>query len=254
MKNKAYIKVDSKKCFSAIRRYLRYIFNIESSVLERKRILDHSIILIDEDVSVDKDWLDFFNTHLNLKIIIFGLWRESNEVYVNLLDLAHLKTNIQSAINRKKTTISPILLLKNVEQQIRLLFKAHGEESLVDILNKTINLLSNGPNLLRENMLEWDEYVKTYFNTGLENWIFLKKRFKKYKIYFKVCGFEKELAIIEKNINLFQDYLNKLNTLDKDEIMKMDEKTINMNIDYINQINNILIGLKQKIDSISDAE
>ena len=253
MKYEIFIKANGKKYIPHLKRYLKYVLNIESAALEEKKILEKSIIFIDEDAEINEDWLDFFHKYNDMKIIILGLTRESNRIYVNLLDLSHLKANIKSIINRKKKPeISPFFRIKKFEQQIRSLFKGHGEESFVDKLNKIIQLLGNGPNLLRENMLEWNEYVKNYLSAGLENWMIFKDQFQKNKLYLKVCGFERKLALIEKNINLFQNYTNKLRAFNKDELLEMDGDTIAVNISYVNQINNILVGIQQKIDALYD--
>jgi len=250
MKNKIYIKVNNKRYFPAVRRYLKFVFNIESSIFDKKKILDNSIILIEECASIDKEWLNLLYECSSQKIIILGLLRSSNEVYVNLLDLSHLKLNIRFAINRNKDTPSPFLLLREVAQKIQLFFKGHGEKSLFDRLNKTIHFISNGPALFRENMLEWKEYLEAFFNPGSENWAVFRERFEKYKIYLKVCGFGKEIEGIEDNINNFQGYIDELKILNKDEVKRMDEKKIKQNMDYLRQVDNILDKLKQKIDSV----
>jgi len=254
MNYKLFIKANNKKYEPAIRRYLKYIFNIESSVLEKNKILDDSIILIDEDVSIDEDWIDFLHKYSNIKIIILGLSRKSSEVYVNLLDLAHLKLNIQSVLNQKKTTVFPILLLKNMEQKIRSLFKGHGEKSIVDLLNITRQALSSGPNLLKQNILEWGEYKESYLKPGLENWEAFKNRLRKHEIYLKVCGFNNEMMTIKYNIDKFQLYMDKLKLMKKDQINRMNDDKIKQNTDCLNQIDSILLRIKQKIDSIYDAE
>ena len=250
MKNKVYIKINKKRYLPAIRRYLKFLFNIESSILDKKTILDNSIILIEECASIDKEWLNLLYGCSSRKIIIIGLSRSSNEVYVNLLDLSHLKLNIRLAINRNKDTPSPFLLLREVEQKIQLFFKGHGEKSLFDRLNKTIHFISNGPALFRENMLEWKEYIEAFLNPGSENWAVFRERFEKYKIYLKICGFGKEIEGIEDNINNFQGYIDELKILSKDEVKRMDEKKIKQNMDYLRQIDSILDKLKQKIDSV----
>lgn len=250
MKNKVYVKVNKKHYLPAVRRYLKFVFNIESSILDKKKILDNSIILIEEDASIDKEWLNLLYECSSRKIIILGLSGSSNEVYVNLLDLSHLKSNIRFAINRNKDTPSPFLLLHEVEQKMQLFFKGHGEESLFDTLNKTTHFISNGPTLFRENLLEWKEYIESYFNPGSENWAVFRERFEKYKIYLKVCGFGKEIEEIEDNINNFQGYIDELKILNKDEVKRMDEKKNKQNIDYLRQVDSILDKLKQKIDSV----
>lgn len=250
MKNKVCLKVDDKHYLASIRRYLRFVFNIESSILNKKKILDNSIILIEEDASIDKEWLNLIYECSSQKIIILGLSRSSNDVYVNLLDLSHLKSNIRFAINCNKDTPSPFLLLWEVEQKIQLFFKGHGEKSLFDRLNKTIHFISNGPALFRENMLEWKEYIEAYFNPGSENWAVFRERFEKYKIYLKVCGFGKEIEEIDDNINNFKGYIDELKILNKDKVKRMDEKKIKQNMDYLKQVDSILDKLKQKIDSV----
>lgn len=254
MKSKIYIRTDSKNYLPAIRRYLRFVFNRESSVLEKKKILDDSIILIDEDASIDKDWLGFFHKYSNQKIIVFGFSRKSSEIYVNILDFAHLKLNIQSAINQKINTVSPILLLKNVEEKIRLLFKSHGEKSIFDLLNITRQAIVSGTDLIKQDRIKWEEYKVSYLNPGLENWEGFKKRLRKHEIYLKACGFNNELREINYNIDKFRIYMDKLKNMTKDQIKRMSDDEIKKNTDYLIHIDHILSRIKQKIDSIYDAE
>lgn len=250
MKNRAYIKVNNKSYLPAIRRYLKFVFNIESSILDEKKILDNSIILIEEDASIDKEWLNLLYEFSSRKIIILGLSRSSNEVYVNLLDLSHLESNIRIALKRKINTISPFLLLQEVEQKIQLLFKGHGEESLFDILNRIGQSIENGPQLYKNNFIEWADYLDKYLIPGIEHWSIFKKRFNKYEIYIKVCDFKKETGEIEDNINNFQGYIDELRILNKDEVKRTDEKKMKQNMDYLRQIDSILDKLKQNIDSV----
>jgi len=247
-----HIKANNNQLFHTLKRYFKYIFNIEEVVaLEENKVSKHSLIFIEEDNDINDDWLNFFIKHPYLKIVILGLTKKSNESYINLLDLSSLKTNIQTVINSNRTQkISPLLKMNKIEQQIRFLFKSHGEESLLDKLDKTIHLLKNGINLLKENILDWGEYVKTYLKPGLENWIEFINNFMKYKIYLEACGFNKELKLIEKNINLFDNFLNKLKYFDKAQTCKINEKTISMNFNYANQIINALFEIKEKKDSI----
>ncbi len=247
--NQIYIKFNKKNYLFAIRRYLKFVFNIESSILDKKIILDNSIILIEECALIDKEWLNLLYECSSRKIIILGLSRSSNDVYVNLLDLSHLKLNIRFALNSNKDTPTPFLLLHEVEKKMQLFFKGHGEESLFDTLNKTSHFITNGPALLIENMLEWNEYIGAYLNPGIENWNGFKERYKKHKIYLKVCGFEKETEAIENNMNNFQDYIDELKTLDKDEVKRMDVKKNKQNMDYLRQVDSILDRLKQNIYS-----
>ena len=249
-----YIKNINKKYVPAIRRYLKFVFNVESSILEKKKVLDDSIILIDEDALFDADWLDSFNKYSNQKIIIFGLSRNSNKSYVNLLDFAHLKSNIQFAINQKKITVSPILLLKNVEEKNRLFFSSHGEKSIFDLLNITKQAINSGPGLIKKDILDWEEYEVSYLNPGLENWEGFKRRLRKHEIYLKACGFNNELNAINYNIDKFQLYMNKLKLMEKDQVKRMNADIIKQNSDCLNQIDSILLRIKQKIDSIYDAE
>jgi len=254
MTKKVYIKVDSQNYLPAIRRYLKFVFNSESSVLENNKTLDDSIILIDEEASIDKDWLDSFNKYSNQKIIVFGLSRNSNKSYVNLLDFAHFKSNIQSAINQKITTVSPILLLKNVEEKIRLLFKSHGEKSIFDLLNITRQAIVSGTDLIKQDKIKWKEYQVSYLNPGLENWEGFKKRLRKHVSYLNVCGFNNELNAINCNIDKFQVYLDKLKLMEKGKVKILNDDIIKKNTDCLNQIDHILSQIKQKIDSIYNAE
>ena len=250
---KLYIKGNNKNYLPALRRFLKYVLITDSSILEKKSVLDKSTVLIDEDSPIDKDWLDFFNKHSNAKIVILGLSRKSNEGYVNLLDLSHLKANFQNVLNSKETGMSPLLLLRNIEQKINSLFKPHGEKSLYDLLNKTRQAILSGTDLLKKGGLNREDYKESYLSPGLENWRAFKKRLRKYEIYLKVCGFKDETAKINQNIRNFQRYIYKLININEDQIKKMSETEIKLSKDYLEEIDNNLNEMKRRIDSIYES-
>jgi len=232
---------------------MKYVFDLEFDVLARKKILDDEFILIDEDTLIDEEYMSFFQKCSNLKVIILGLWRNSTEAYVNLLDLSHLKQNIQSTLNRKKINMAPLLLVKDVEQRIKSLFEPHGEKSLYDLLNKTGQAILSGTDLLKKGGLNREDYKESYLSPGLENWRAFKKRLRKYEIYLKVCGFKDETAKINQNIRNFQRYIYKLININEDQIKKMSETEIKLSKDYLEQIDKYLTEIKQRIDSIYES-
>jgi len=250
MINKIYIKGNDKNYPPAIRRFLKYVFNKDSSLLEKESVLDNSTVLIDEDSPIDKDCQDLFNKYTSKKIVVLGLSKESNEVYVNLLDLSLLKNNFQNALENKKTGLNPLLLLKNLEQQIRLLFKSHGEKSFFDLINIIKQSVSSGPEILKQNIVSWEEYKKNYLNPGQRNLEAFKRRFRKYKDYLKACGFDNEIDEVESNINNIQKYMDKLKNMTKDQTNQLSDNEIRKNADYLSYIDHISTKIKQKIDAI----
>jgi len=254
MINKIYIKGNDKNYPPAIRRFLKYVFNKDSSLLEKESVLDNSTVLIDEDSPVDKDWLDFFTKYSNTTKVILGISRKSNEVYVNLLDLSHIKINFQTAIHSRETGTSPLLFIRNIEQKITSLFKAHGEKSIFDLLNKTRQAICNAPELIKNDLIDWKEYKESYIISGIKNWEAFKKRFNKYKDYLEVCGFDNEIDEVESNINNIQKYIDKLRSLTKDQVNRLNEDEIPLNADHLKNIDHVLTKIKQKIDSIYNDE
>lgn len=232
---------------------MKYVFALEFDVLERKKILDDEVILIDEDTPIDEEYMGFFQKRPNLRVTILGLWRNSTEVYVNLLDLSHLKKNIQSALNRKKTNMEPLLLVKDVEQRIKSLFEPHGEKSLYDLLNKTRQAIVSGTDLFKQGLLNRKEYLESYMGPGLECWEAFERRLKKYEEYLRVCGFESELEKINRNIRNFQRFIDELSPMKEDQIKKMREAVIKLNKDYLEQIDNNLTGMKRRIDAVYES-
>lgn len=247
---KYFINVSSGVFRSAISRYFRFVFNIEYSISEDKKTLKDLIILIDEETSIDKEWLSLLYQYKGQKIIIIGLSENPCDSFVSLLDLYHLRSSLLAAINRKKDDFSPFLLIQEIEQKMQLFFKGHGEQSLFDVLNKTRQSIDNGPELFNRNIIEWEEYLNEYLKPGVEHWNIFKKRFNKYEIYLKVCGFEKETITIESNINNFQHYVYELEVMGEDQLKRMEEKDIKQNIGYLRKIDSDLAKIKQKIDSI----
>ncbi len=230
------------------------IFDIEVSILKDKGTSNKSIIIIDEESSINEDLMTVFNDYSNLKIIIVGLSKKSNEYYVNLLDLSQLKNNFQNAFENKKTGLLPLLLLKNIKQQIRSLFKSHGEKSLFDLLNIIRQSVSIGPGLIKQDIVDWEEYEKNYLKPGLRNWEAFKIRFKKHKDYLKVCGFDNETDEIESNINNIQQYIDKLKTMTKDQVNRLNEDEIRLNADRLKNIDLVLTKIKQRIDTVYNVE
>lgn len=253
MKDKIHIKANNRECLHALKRYVRYVFNIKAYVLEKKTTLDDSFVFIDADFPLDISWLLLFHKYSNQKTIILGFLRDSSEVYINLLDLSRIKNNIQIALNRKKTTMMPLLLVKNVEQQIKSLIKPHGERSLYNLLNMTRQAIISGTDLFKKSVINREEYKESYLNPGIESWDFFIKRFNKYEVYLKVCGFESEIEKINRNIINFQEYIEKTRCMKENQIKKIEEAEIKQKNGYLDQIDKILTHIKQKIDSVYDS-
>lgn len=250
MNYKLYIQTSNKKYLTSLKRFLSYLLNIKSTFLDRKQKFDESIILIDEDVPIDDEWLAFYIKCSNVKIIILGHTRKSNEYFINLLNFSNLKCNIKFAINHKKSNVSPLLMLKNVKQEISSLFKGHGDKSFFNLLNMTRQAIINGTDLLKEGLLDREEYNESYLNPGLKNWEAFKIEFKKYEEYLKAFKFDSEVSKLKYNIIKFQLFINKLKHMTKEQINNMSDKEFIKYTDNFNHIDNILSKIKQKIDSL----
>jgi len=249
MKLIAFIE-DDTKYIASIKRYLKYLIDIESSTLRIKEdIKENTVVFIDENRWLGQDLLKLILNNPKLELIVLGTSRQSNNAYINLLDLSRLNTNIQRAFIREYTPISPFFYFQEVKSKLELLFEGHGEKSLFKNLNMSSQALCNGPNLLKESILEWEDYKET-LKYGIENWDAFKKRLKKYEIYLKVCGFKNKIEKINQNIKNFQEYINELVIMREEKIKKIREAEIKLNNDYLEQIDRNLDAIKKKIDTI----
>jgi hypothetical protein len=240
---------EERKYIRSIRRYIKYIFGFNSFHLNKnKAIRENQIAIVDENEDLDKKAIDFYLKYFRGKLIVTGIYGKSNHIYVNLLDIKNFGINIEKALSRDYSSISPFLYINEVKSKIGLLFKGHGEESLFDVLNKTRQCLSNGPKLLVKNILDWDEYKKQMLIPGIKKWDVVKIRFGKYEIYLKISGFTEEIRRIKENIKDFNVYVEKIQALNKDQFKKIRLEEINKANDYLATIDSILMEIKRKID------
>jgi hypothetical protein len=239
---------------NAIKRYLKFIFGTKFEILDNhKRLRRGDFVFIDENISMNEGQLEFFIRNSDLGFIVLGSSFKSDEIYINLLDLSHLKPNIDLALNQKHSNFSPFLYIESIRSKIKILFKGHGKKSLFGNLNMARNDLSNYPLLYKRKKLRlsWNDYNEQ-IKTGVKNWSTFKDRFYKYEIYLRVCGFDREINKIKRNMYSFDNYIKNLVAMNSNQLSQLNEKEIKLNNIYIEEIDNELGKMKNKIESIYD--
>ena len=183
---------NNEKIISSLKRFLNFVLNdncknYNIDVDNKTKVC----LFIDEEFNINPNLLATLLEHNNPKIIVFGHTNFSSLNYINMLDFSNLKRNLQSALNNSKVNVSAALYINEISNKIKLFFKGHGEESLINCLNWVRYYISNGPTLLIDGKLNRQEYKNDYLETGLKYWQTFRKRFDEHKNYLTFSGFTK---------------------------------------------------------------
>lgn len=233
---------------AALERYLLYV--IKSGLNSYSHSNKKTLFLIDVNYSVSEDFLVSFHHIQNPHIIIFGNSNTALKSYVNLTDLSNLKKNIENVLTSTDADFSPLLYLHDIKIKINLFFKGHGEASLLSSLNWARYYLSNGPVLLSNEKLNWEEYEGLYLKPGLSYWnTFIGKLFN-YEVYLRATGFEKEINTVKEFSDGFDRFVSMLNNRTEGNINEFKELRIKKHIDNLKQIDYIFNNIRKKLKCI----
>ena len=219
------------------------------SFKEVQKINDKIILFVEENTKIYDNFLDFIQKNKSrIKIVILGIKKRIEKGYINLLDLSNLNLEMNDSYNNPHS----LLYVKEMEVIVSKFFKGHGEVSLFALLDNTILSLKNGLSLLCLGNISNTDFKEVYFIPGSLNWLRFKERFNKYKKYLRVCGFEEEIIQIEENISKFQEFYERLKSLDLNMFKKMDKKEIDLKFSYLKDIDKKFMDIKNIVDDYSN--
>ncbi len=184
--------------YRSLDRYFRYVLNEELILLTEMGAIpeDNSRIYVLDTEKFDDRFLKIITEMKAYHIILLGI----NEK--DPIDLLHT-TCLRDELKRVLISDPQTAICKSGElnDKLKLLFKGHGEQTLLGCLGWVYYYLGNYSGMANTGNYSTEGLNEKFLVPGKHNWQEFTTRFKKYTPILSLAGYSRETKVIEKYIN-----------------------------------------------------
>jgi len=248
----AYYQSNNPLLFSSLVRYASFVLthrltNIND--VENLSLRVNTLFVMEEEENIN-EVIKIIKKTCATKVVVIGTYTYLKHNYINILDTINLKESLSSLFTSKNDNIdySGLINISVFREKVNRLFHGHGEFSLLKQLNEVHYYCSNGPKVLQNELVTWEEYNEHYLRKCKNSWKNFIERLEDNKTYLEIIGYEKEISSIFSINSNISEFLHFLDEYGEHKTRQISLSYINKNVDFIKKIDNILTKIKNDIN------
>lgn len=244
-----FFTIQHYRLYRSLERYFRYVLNGELTLLTEMEAIpeDNSRIFVLDTEKFDERFLKIITEMKAYHIILLGI----NEK--DPIDLLHT-TCLRDELKRVLISDPQTAICKSGElnDKLKLLFKGHGEQTLLGCLGWVYYYLGNYSGMANTGNYSTEGLNEKFLVPGKHNWQEFTTRFKKYTPILSLAGYSRETKVIEKYIN--QISLDLLKTKEANSLYIFNSETLQSLQEIITFLEKMASEIDRKQDETNPAD
>lgn len=237
--------------YRSLDRYFRYVLNEKLILVTEKGVIpeDNSKIYVFDTEKFDDRFLRIISDINTYHLILLGINKGDP------IDLIHTPC-LRNDITKVLASDFPVAAYKpnELRDKLQLLFKGHGEQTLLGCLGEVNYYLWNYSEMAKTGSWPAEGLNEHFFIPGKKNWIDFTHRFTKYAPILLLAGYSIEVKIIQKNVNQINSDLIKIEEPDSLYLYKFSSETLQNLKEIIASLEKMASQIDRKQDETNPAD
>ena len=232
-----YVTVSHEALFHALGRFFKYV--LETELVPARDISGNTgprTVLVLAEEKEHPIIIEFMTAATKAEFVVLSYdYRGA----INLLEFDRLAVNFQKLIHPHSGTPFQLFSPEELRDKASRLFRSHGEESLLKLLNFMLYAMRNHVFLMQDE-LSYDDYYDNFIAPAMENWQKFTARLDKHSPFLEKAGYSDQLAEIQRVIQALQIVFSELSQHSPETLTRINCADFNLAIDSLTQIDDIL--------------